>query len=69
MRLYGSEYGPAKKYNTMFQMFQTLNATIISYGTIHSIPEVQVLLHTINIPPTLHLIRLQELPNLCQVPC
>ena len=48
------------QYNSMIHM-------LLSYRIIHSIPNVQVLLHTINIPPTLRWIRLQELPNLCQV--
>jgi hypothetical protein len=36
---------------------------------IHSIPEVQLVIHTINIPRTLPRIRLQQLPNLRQVLC
>jgi hypothetical protein len=41
--------------------------TTAIFRIIHLIPEVQVLLHAIDIPPTLHWIRLHELPNLCQV--
>ena len=52
------------------RMLHTLNEPILlSYRIIHSIPKVQVLLHTINIPPTLYWICFQKLCNLRQVLC